>query len=380
MTMRIAFVYDFPYPWHAGGIEKINKIESEALAEGNEVHFYTMRWPGMRPEFTSNGVRYHAFYPASRSSMYRHRRRSIRKAIMFALTDLRIFRSRFDVIVMDQFPYLHIPIIKLYGLLTGCKVVMRVAEVWDRDYWTRYAGSFFGPLGYCYSRVFVGCADSYIAISYDTKERLERILRVSPEKIDVFIPILDTKLIESVRGGQKRGSQTVAFVGRLIKEKRVDKWLYEFAMLAELEPKARGLIIGDGPERAYLKNLIKRLKLQGRVRLARPIKTTRGLYRAVAGCGAMLNMSEREGLSMITVESLSLGVPVVLPDYSPIPKEVKGMCTVAKEEDIPKALKSILDSERRGVPVAEEGGMGTFQTSGVNAFFKRVFAKLELDR
>lgn len=375
MRMRIAFVYDFPYPWHAGGIEKIDKIESEALAKGNEVHFYTMRWPGMEPEFTRNRVHFHARWQASRQTMYLHRRRSIRKAIMFALTSFRIFRKRFDVVVVDEFPFLQIPAIRLYRLFTGCRIVMHVAEVWDRGYWNRYAGPVFGPLGWLFSRMAVS-ADAYIANSYETKRRLEDILHVDPGRIDVFAPVLDGALIDSVRGRVKRKSPTVVFAGRLIKEKMVDKWLYEFAELAKGMPKLRGLIIGAGPEKQYVKKVIGALKLDGKVKLTDPIPTTRGLYTRIAGCKAMLNMSEREGLSILTLESLSLGVPVVLPDYSPIPDDVKEMCVVEREIGIPRALASIMDSADPSSFIKNKERLSSFQTSGVERFYRRLFRKL----
>ncbi len=377
MSMRIAFVYDFPYPWHAGGIEKIDKIESEGLAKEHEVHYYTMLWPGMRPEFTRNRVRFHAYWPASRETMYLHRRRSIRKAMMFALTSFRIYRERFDVVVIDAFPYLQIPIIRLYGLLTGCKVVMHVAEVWDAEYWRKYAGPVFGPLGSFFSNAVMR-ADAYIANSYDTKRRLQDIMHISPERIEVFAPVLDAALIESVRSKAKRRGNTIAFAGRFIKEKRLDKWLYEFAEVSRSVPRLHGLIIGDGPERVYIAKLTRALKLQDRVKLVKPIPTTRGLYARLSGCKALLNMSEREGLSIVTLESLSLGVPVVLPDYSPIPEDIKAMCVVEHEVGIPRALTQIMNSDSPGSFIRDRERLGIFQTSGVKKFYDRLFRKLGL--
>ncbi len=378
MSMRIAFVYDFPYPWHAGGIEKIDKIESEGLARDYEVHFYTMRWPGMKPEFMRNRVKYHTSWPASRETMYLHRRRSIRKAIMFALTSFRVFERKFDVVVIDEFPFLQIPVMRLYGLLTGCKVVMHVAEVWDRPYWIRYAGRVFGTLGWLFSRMFVS-ADAYIANSYDTKRRLQEIMHVDPHRVEVFAPVLDAELIRSVRAMAQPKNGTIVFAGRLIKEKRLDKWLYEFAEVSKSVPKLRGLIIGDGPERNYISKVIRALKLQDKVRLAKPIPTTRGLYMRLASCRALLNMSEREGLSIVTLESLSLGVPVVLPDYSPIPDEIKEMCIVEREIGIPRALTSIINSNDTSSFIRNADRLSMFQTSGVRKFYGRLFRRLGLD-
>ncbi len=373
--MKIAFVYDFPYPWHAGGIEKIDKIESEGLARSNEVHFYTMLWPGMKHEFTRNRVHYHACWQASTDTMYLHRRRSVRKALIFALTAFRIFPKRFDAVIIDEFPYLHIPVVRLYRLLTGCKIVMHVAEVWDLPYWKSYAGSVIGTLGWLFSRLALS-ADVYLANSYDTKSRLEKMMHIDGKKVQVFAPVLDTKLITSARLHARKRNSTVVFAGRLIKEKRVDKWLYEFAETAKRVPDLHGLIIGDGPEKRYLENMIMALHLDGKIKLIGPVPTTSGLYRKLASCRAMLNMSEREGLSIVTLESLELGVPVVLPDYSPIPREIKSMCNVEHELGIPRVLESILRSGDASAFIHRKEKMDAFQTSAVERFYKRLFGRL----
>ena len=78
--MRIAFVYDVPYPWHVGGIESMNYNEAEELAKEHEVHFFTTRWEGMTGrEFVYNNIHYHAIHKTDQSRIYRHGRRSIRK-------------------------------------------------------------------------------------------------------------------------------------------------------------------------------------------------------------------------------------------------------------------------------------------------------------
>lgn len=48
-----------------------------------------------------------------------------------------------------------------------------------------------------------------------------------------------------------------------------------------------------------------------------------------------------EGLSVITIESAALGTAPVLPDYMPIPEEVKTLSIVKNVEDIPKAIADI---------------------------------------
>jgi glycosyltransferase involved in cell wall biosynthesis len=90
----------------------------------------------------------------------------------------------------------------------------------------------------------------------------------------------------------------------------------------------------------------------------------------------LLNMSEREGLSIITLESLALGVPVMLPSYSPIPPEVKDMCIVKDRKDIPSAISDVLKGAKTVSPDTQK--LEIFSTSNVIRFYNQVFAKLGL--
>ena len=88
-------------------------------------------------------------------------------------------------------------------------------------------------------------------------------------------------------------------------------------------------------------------------------------------------MSEREGLSIIVLESLALGTPVLLPDYSPIPKEVKEMCIVRDEKNIPDAIVEILNSKDKRKYIKNRDNINTFSVSGINGFYSGLFKKLK---
>ena len=133
--MKIAFVYDVPYPWHKGGIEHILATEAEELAKEHEVHFFTLRWPGMSNEFVYKNVHYHCYGDANEENTYRHGRRSIREAFAFSIHSWNIFKFKFDFIITDQFPVLHLFPLRVYRLLRRSRLIIRIDEVWDDEYW-----------------------------------------------------------------------------------------------------------------------------------------------------------------------------------------------------------------------------------------------------
>jgi glycosyltransferase involved in cell wall biosynthesis len=373
--MRIAFVSDAAFPWHMGGIEAVERAEAEELAKIHEVHFFSMQWPGMEHEFTDKRIQYHTLGKTSSERFYRHGRRSIRAALKFAASTINIFRFRFSVIECNMFPILHIPVLRLYCKLFGCKLVLDVVEVWDRNYWKEYLKNpLFAWLGGAAASLFVKMADAYIANSSVTAQKLEKI-GILRSKISVFAPILnDNELKPFISKEGKRN--TIVYWGRLIKEKRLDKWILAVKEAQRKVKGARGLIIGDGPEEKEIRGIIKKERLQNIIKIRRPIVKREELWEQIGSCAVLLHMSEREGLGLVVLESIALGIPVVLPSYTPIPKEVRDMCLVESEESIPEKLAEILRSQRHSKYIKNRENLSEFEISGINRFYERLFSRL----
>ncbi len=373
--MKIAFISDAAYPWHIGGLEAIELTEAKELAKHHEVHFFCMRWPGMERSFVKDGIHYHAAIPMSREKFYRHGRRSIRGSVIFALSMFRIFwHGRYDVIEANMFPVLHLPVVKLYSKLTGCKLIIDVVEAWKKSYWTEYLGPVLGRLAYLYASFFLGSGNAYIANSTLTAQALSRE-GVDKDRVRVFAPVLDDAEFEKLRKGAKR-KRRIIVTSRLIKEKRLDKWLEMIKETRKLVPGTKALLVGSGPELPKLKRKIAALKL-GKVVEIKPFFENRiGALKEIADSSVFLLMSEREGLSISTLESLGLGVPVIIPDYSPIPGEVKSMCIVATEDEIPERLAEILKSRDPGKYISNRDNLQLFSISKTKSFYDDMFKDL----
>lgn len=374
--MKIAFVSDAVYPWNVGGLETLESTEAQELAKAHEVHFFSLKWPGMKKDFRRNGIMYHTLYDITMDKFYRHGRRSIREAIFYAAGLFRIFFYKFDYIQTNEFPILHIPLLKLYCKITGCKLILDMFEVWDKDYWTAYLGGMRGSLASSYASWAIKGADAYIACSSTTAEQLGR-LGVEKRKIRVFSPVINVEELKGIKAG--REEKCIIFSGRLIKEKRLDKWLRAVKAVSKRVKGTKAVIIGEGPERARIARLISSLKLRGIVELRDFYRTEnkRELYQRIKESKLLLQMSEREGLSIIVLESLALGTPVILPEYSPIPKEVRNMCMVKDEISIPYMLEKILKSEDKGSYIKNREELNRFSVSHTNKFYQDLFNKLK---
>ena len=106
--------------------------------------------------------------------------------------------------------------------------------------------------------------------------------------------------------------------------------------------------------------------------MRKPYPSKAQLYSAIGKSIAMLNMSEREGLSVIAIESAALGTAPVLPDYTPIPDEVKELSIVRDADSIPGAIADIA-SDRIKYKV-ERKKLERFDVRRIDNAFKRLLA------
>ena len=373
--MKIAIVYDVPYPWHVGGIEAMHYNAAVELAKKHEVHFFTTKWPGMGEDFIHKGIHYHATHETNQEKIYRHGRRSIREAALFNSSIIKLFKYNFDVVITDYFPMLHLPLVKLYCKSRGAKLIIAVAEYWDAEYWRKYLGGASWPVASAFSSSAIKGADAYVTISSATMKKMVEA-GISKDKISIFAPVIDIKDFSGALRKRSKRSRQIVFSGRMIKEKRLDKWLNAVKQANRIGAGAKGIMIGSGPEKQTLMAMSKRLGLERSVEFMDFYKDKRKFYDLLKSSSLLLNMSEREGLSIICIEAAVLSTPILLPSYSPIPEEVKEMCIVKDEKDIPAEIKSIMRSKDIASLVKNRKNLKRYFVSETNAFYSRVFENI----
>jgi glycosyltransferase involved in cell wall biosynthesis len=110
----------------------------------------------------------------------------------------------------------------------------------------------------------------------------------------------------------------LGFLGRLVPVKRVDLLLAAFAELRTTMARPVELVIvGDGPDRANLEKISARLGLGDSVRFA-GFQAESAAW--MASMDAVVLTSDHEGLPMVVLEALALGVPVVARAVGGIPE------------------------------------------------------------
>ncbi len=156
-----------------------------------------------------------------------------------------------------------------------------------------------------------------------------------------------------VGGEEVAGDPVVAYLGRLVGHKRVERVVELVAELGETWPGLHVHVIGRGPEYRPLVRRAGALGVTGRVSLhgflAEPEKN------AVLGA-ARLNVtaSEFEGWGLTVIEAAALGVPTVAYDVAGLRDSVRHGVTGWLVQDgesladvVDRALKELEDPERR---------------------------------
>ncbi|MDH3686183.1 MAG: glycosyltransferase [Myxococcales bacterium] len=114
----------------------------------------------------------------------------------------------------------------------------------------------------------------------------------------------------------------VVCVGRLSPEKGIPGLLEAWAALPEsIRDKARLRLVGDGPDRESVAASVKARGWQGRVELLGALPEAEAL-REIAGAQILVLPSLMEGLPVVLMEAMALGVPVVAPHLAGIPELV----------------------------------------------------------
>ena len=152
--------------------------------------------------------------------------------------------------------------------------------------------------------------------------------------------------------------QLVLALGRLNREKGHHTAI---AALAQLDPPARLVIVGDGADRGRLEELARTLGVADRVTFAGG-QPTDIVARYLAASDAFVFPTERdEGAPMVLVEAMASGVPVIASDIAQISEVVDRngengfLVRLADVGGTVAALRTILSDPERGRAVGERG-------------------------
>jgi glycosyltransferase involved in cell wall biosynthesis len=307
--MRVCLVYDCLFPHTVGGAERWYRNLAEMLAaDGHDVTYLTLRqWDrGIDPGVRDVDVR----VVGPRMRLYTGSgRRRILPPVVFGLGVLwHLLRHGrgYDVVQTASFPY--------FSLLAGAAVrpfrryrlLVDWFEVWSRSYWREYLGRWGGDIGWLVQRACARVPQRAFCFSRLHAERLRC------EDGSAEITVLPGGYEGPLEPSEPREADpVVVFAGRHIPEKQVPAIPPAIARARERIPDLRAVILGDGPDRGRVMELVRQLGLEDTVEVPGFVATD-VVQREMAQALCLLSPSRREGYGLVVIEASFVGTPTIV--------------------------------------------------------------------
>jgi glycosyltransferase involved in cell wall biosynthesis len=293
---KIALIYDCIYPYQLGGAEKRIYALSKYLKKDFEVHVIGMHKIGLEKEFEKNKIYYHTLN--NYSEIYNKKgKRKILLSIHFAISlFFFLLKNDYDIIDATANPFFHIFSIKLITTIKRkTKVIITWHEYWDKDYWIKYSSKLIGILGFTIQNLALYLSENIVSVSQFTKKR---IAKKTNKKVNLI-----SNGIEDIKIKREHKLYDLVYAGRIIDFKNIDKILN----LSYLNKNLKTLIIGSGPESERYKEKYKNKNIE----FAGFVKKEIDVYKKIAQSRIFMMLSSREGFSIVTLEAMNIGLPVV---------------------------------------------------------------------
>ena len=185
-------------------------------------------------------------------------------------------------------------------------------------------------------------ASMFVCVSQSIRETALRC-GFPEEKLRVHYTGVNCESLEQER--IERDPNLILFVGRLVETKGCEFVIRAMSLVQQKDDRAHLEIIGDGPLRAELESLAKRLAVRVRFVGVQDSQTVlRSMLRARVLCNPSVNA---EGFGMVFAESQSVGTPVVSCMHSAIPEVVRNgetglLCPERAPSPLADALLTLL--------------------------------------
>jgi glycosyltransferase involved in cell wall biosynthesis len=299
-------------PEFTGGVEARNYFLAKYLPKDNDVAVFCSRISSLNNRLLTTDYK---LVPLGFSRSYLQSGDLFKRIFFVFACVAKGLRTDFDVCDGSNF-VTHLAALIL-GILKGKPIVFWYADVWVGR-WMKNIGitGFFGEI---IERIVLtlGKKSKFIAISEYTKRNL--IINKISEKNIYIIPLgVDDAEVKSVEISPLEKKYDLVAVNRLVKYKKTEEIIEAINLLSTVKSRSAAtvLIIGDGPEKENLQNLIDKYQLQKTIKIVSGKKHA-DVMRLVSESKIFVSASEVEGFGAAPVEAAAFGLPCLLKNIEP---------------------------------------------------------------
>lgn len=311
--MKILFC-NYEYPPLGGGGGVINALIAEEMAKRHDVTVLTSQGLDLPRERIENGVRVIRVPVFFRDQEAVASLRSMAAYIPMAIKEgLKLLRNeRFDVINT----HFVVPTGPVGAVLARVGRIPNILSLHGGDLYD--PSKSLSPHRHLALRVAIRQllrqANIVVGQSRNTMENMRRIY--TPEIEGYRIPLAIKRPPAGVASRQQYGfapdETLLVTVGRLVARKNIQQMI---AMLNEMRhEKVRLLIVGSGPEEAFLRQEVARHQLEDKVAFMGFVEETEK-FRILRMSDLYVSTSQHEGFGLVFLEAMACGIPVVCYDH-----------------------------------------------------------------
>jgi glycosyltransferase involved in cell wall biosynthesis len=193
--------------------------------------------------------------------------------------------------------------------------------------------------------------DKIVAVSQNTLNSVSKIREEYKNKVDLILDIIDPVLInkmaeEKFENNFEQNKVNIVTVGRLEKVKGYDRAIKVASLLRNEGYNFNWIVIGEGPERTNLQELINSYDLSKHFYL---VGKKINPYPYMKNCDIYVQTSTKEGFGLTVCEAKILKKPVICTDF-PTAKEIitNGIDGFIVQHEIHSIKKAIIDLINNG--------------------------------
>lgn len=160
----------------------------------------------------------------------------------------------------------------------------------------------------------------YLAISQSTKDKLVA-KGVAKDTIGVLYCGVDPEEIKPINNLKISRKFDLCAVSRLLSYKRLDDLIKAVAVLRKKKPAIKLVIVGQGPEKGHLQDLVVKLGLEKNISFQGYLQSRQQLLATIKSAKILAHPSIVEGFGIVIIEAAALKVPFVASDI-PVIAEV----------------------------------------------------------
>ncbi|WP_066119761.1 glycosyltransferase family 4 protein [Geminocystis sp. NIES-3709] len=307
--LKIIFIYDCVYPESLGGIEQRNYQLGKFLGEkGHKITF--TGWTTQKNHPRLNDVEIIPL-PWAEKLYNNEGQRTGLTSLKFSLAILTLPLHKFDVILTDNIPYIHLFFLTIWAKIIRKKVIITWHEYWGK-YWSIYIKNWSWFIFYFIEFLSAQLGQKVISVSEFTAQKLKKS-RLKSDTIEIVYNGINLNYISSLNFAKNSNKPPLIYAGRLMKEKRVDLLLKAVALFVE-DNNYSGVIlqiIGDGIVRQELENLAHKLGILDKVKFTGKLDTIEQVWQEISQAKIAIQPSLREGFGIFPLEAIALGTPVI---------------------------------------------------------------------